>query len=372
MPTWLEHKNRWKAKVEYKGEKYPHLCKTKKEALEWEATMRKELRAQEQAKTVIGFYHSYEKYLDRVKVEMVKKTYDEKRSLLARFLPYTKVVLEEKDGELILKRDVPITDITSSMIDDFLVDRAKDVSNYSSNKDRKNLHAFFDWARVNYKIEVPVLPRKLPHDRKKKYAASIEDVLKLLAAATAAEKVFLNCYLSTGARPAEVFRLRWETDIRLNEGIIRLESRKNRSRELKEKWITMTASLKDDLTWWYLTKDRPFRDSEYVFVIPRGKFAGEPYSSRRWFMRTLCKRAGVPPMQLRDLRPTVASHLGQRGEPLPTIQALLRHEKATTTQGYLLEITGAVREATGTLEELWGKEAQGGIPLGIPFSSGEH
>ena len=64
---------------------------------------------------------------------------------------------------------------------------------------------------------------KFPHDKKPQYTPPVDDVLKLLLAADRKERVFLDCYIQTGARRSEIFRLIWD-DVDFNNRSIRLSN----------------------------------------------------------------------------------------------------------------------------------------------------
>jgi hypothetical protein len=50
-------------------------------------------------------------------------------------------------------------------------------------------------------------------DREPQYTPTEEEVARLLMAANRPERVFLDCYLQTGARHQEILRWVWEKDI---------------------------------------------------------------------------------------------------------------------------------------------------------------
>jgi integrase len=82
---------------------------------------------------------------------------------------------------------------------------------------------------------------------------------------------------------------------------------------------------------------------EYVFVVTDkdSPHYGQPYKSRQHWLRTWCKRAEVKPFSFHCVRHLTASILDEKGIPLTTIQAILRHKSATTTSRYLHSLRGA-------------------------------
>jgi integrase len=72
-------------------------------------------------------------------------------------------------------------------------------------------------------------------------------------------------------------------------------------------------------------EERPFHFEDY----------GEPFVYRSKFMKNLCAQAGVKPFGYHAIRHLTASQLYSMGYSVATIQALLRHKSAGTTERYL-------------------------------------
>ena len=82
------------------------------------------------------------------------------------------------------------------------------------------------------------------------------------------------------------------------------------------------------------------KNGEYVFTNPK---TGTKYDYRKGMLKGLCKRAKVKYFTFHALRHYGASKLAQEGVPLPDIQALLGHQRATTTDIYLQSLGFASR-----------------------------
>ena len=192
--------------------------------------------------------------------------------------------------------------------------------------------------------------KKFHHDRQTQYVPPEKDVLKLLAACTRRERVFLLCYLRTGARKGEIFALKWDEDINFENKQIRLSTRKTKDGNMKHVWLPMETELYDGLLWLFKTRLHP--ESPYVWTIPEGPYAGRHYSYRHKFLKGLCKRAEVREIKFHSLRRYFASILKDRVKAsTPTIQRLLRHENISTTEGYIYDLHTDLR---ATLEALSG------------------
>jgi integrase len=177
-----------------------------------------------------------------------------------------------------------------------------------------------------------------PDNRSPQYTPSTEDVLRLLAVATRQERVFLDCYLHTGARRSEIFRWTWADDINFEKRQIRLGSRKTRDGSMEYVWLPMNTDLYESLWWWW--NNRRFKDSPYVFVSDRrGPHYGQQYKYRNHFMKSLCKRAGIKPFGFHALRRYVASVLADTHKvSAKRIQRILRHKSLSTTERYIQNI----------------------------------
>ena len=277
------------------------------------------------------------KYLDYAE-RFSKNTYDEKRTLVRRLLTF-------------IEPDIPVYKITSEMILAYLNSRAKDQSNNAYNKDRKNLLAMWNWGQDYLDITTnPVAKiKKLPHNRSPQYTPPTEDILSLIAAATRQERVFLDCYLHTGARRSEIFRWTWADDINFEKRQVRLGTRKTRDGSMEYVWMPMNTDLYESLWWWW--NNRIFKNSPYVFVDDHpSPHSGQPYKTRRRFLKGLCKRAGIKPFGFHALRRYVASVLADTHKAsAKRIQRILRHKSLSTTERYIQNINDDLED---TLELL--------------------
>jgi integrase len=192
--------------------------------------------------------------------------------------------------------------------------------------------------------------KRLPHDRTPQYTPPTEHILKVLAAANREERIFLNCYLQTGARRSEIFRWTWAEDINFEKREVRLGTRKTRDGSMKYEWLPMSDELHDALwSWW---KTRPIKDTPHVFVSTSNRHYGKPFTTRRRFMAGLCERAGVKTFGFHALRRYVASLLADTHKvSAKTIQRILRHKNVTTTERYIQNINHDLGATMNLLSE---------------------
>jgi len=332
---------KWRAKVTFKGERYTSLHKTKKAAIAWETKKGKELKKKEKhlqrGLDLLTFCSKYQIYAER----FTPKTHQEKKALCERVIKAW-------------GKDYLVESITPEMIQTYLDDQAAKRSNNASNRDLKNLMATWTFGRKILKLEDnPLIEiEKRSHERKPQYVPPVEDILKVLMAATRMERIFLDSYLQTGARRSEVFRWTWTDDINLDQRKVRLGSRKSRDGSMKYRWIDMSQDLHENLQW--LWKNREFRNSPYVWINDHpGPHYGKPYKYRRKFLPGLCKRAKVKPFGFHAIRRFVASVLQDSGKvSLKKIQLLLGHSNLATTERYIYHLGEDLKSTVEVLSEI--------------------
>ena len=326
--------NYWRGVVTIKRKRVAQKSfKLKRDAAKWEAAERKRLQKQPTDMALITICNKYLDYAER----FVPKVYAEKKNTCKRII--------REWG-----RNFPVYEVSAQMCEDYLRKQKKIRSANAANKDRKNLKAMWKKCKTYGVTENPWNDTdKFSHDVQPQYTPPVEDVLRLLAVTTRPERIFLDCYLQTGARRSEIFRLLW-TDVDFNRHIIRLGTRKNKDGSMKYRSIEMSDSLYDTLWWQW--QNRKFKGSPYVFIDDQpGPHYGKPYKERRRFMAGLCKRANIKQFGFHALRRFVASVLDSKNVPLKQIQLVLGHSRPTTTDRYLGNIQRGQKELMDRISE---------------------
>jgi integrase len=322
-----KEKGKYRAVVTYQGKRVAtKQFRRKTDAKAWEIkTKKKYMKIAKQQQNGIILFDFCTKYLDFA-TRFQPKVYSEKNSVCKRILKAWGA-------------DIPVDYITPEMADDYLLEQKRLRSANAANKDRKNLKAMWKKGITTYEVKSDPFrgTTPFPHDKEPQYTPSVEDVLKVLMAATRMERIFLDCYIQTGARRSEIFRLTWN-DVDFNHRTIRLSTRKTKDGSMKYRMLELSDDLYDQLWWWW--NNRRFKDSPFVFVDDqKGPHYGKPYKERRRFMRGLCKRAGVKKFGFHALRRFTASVLDSKNVPLTKIQLILGHSRPSTTDRYLQDIS---------------------------------
>lgn len=320
---------KWVAQVKTKKGRKEKIFLTKKDAITWESEVRSnpEMIWPEKTNTVSLFDWS-QKYLDYAQVQFSQVTYKEKKAVFKRLLTE-------------LEPSHPVSELTPGHIQMYMAKQKLERSGYAANKDRKNLVAAWNWATeyMNPKLPKPnpCQVKKMPEVRSPRYVPPEGDFWKVYDLTDGQDSVLLLAFLYLAARRGEVFRLMWD-DIDFENDKIRLWTSKRQGGNFESDWLPMTEELKKALLWWQ--ENRPIKEVENVFVCLEEKnfckeVYGQPFKHRQHFMPNLCKRAGVKPFGFHAIRHLTASTLYRTGSAAADIQAVLRHQSATTTAKYL-------------------------------------
>jgi integrase len=342
MSVYFEPGRGWKYDFQFNKRRHQsNYYKTKTEAKEAEAEKRKELKNPvpiPEAPTDTAFLTLVNDRLDYLKAYRAESHYKETKYLAKRWVKEWKFIL--------------CSEIRSDDIQRFVLGRRK-VSNYTANKEIRYLRSLFNfgikrkWIKQNPTEGIEFLPV----EKKVKYIPPLEDIDKVIAAATLDIQDYLWAIRDTLGRMSEINRLTWE-DVDFNGLTVTLYTRKKRGGHLTPRKIPMTlrlhnilkrrhANRKEGITWvfWH----------EYTSSKTRKKRIG-PFTERKRIMRTLCRIAGVRYFRFHAFRHSSASVMDSKNVPLGSIQRILGHENRATTEIYLHSISGSERDAIDVLE----------------------
>ena len=332
MP-WIKGK-KYIAQVRRNGQRRERVFEKLNQAKAWEAKMRKLSDEDWNGKTntvcLADFAKSYLDHAQSMFAEKTyaEKTYKEKKSMFRNFFKHVDPAL-------------PVTELTSAMVMDYLLKQKDKRSGYAANKDRKNIISAWNYGRIYMNSVLPppnpCVVKKMPEIRQPRYVPPAADFWKIYNLTEGQNRVLLLTFLHTAARRSEVFRLT-VSDLDFENNRVRLSTRKREGGNLEYDWLPMTAELKKELSLWL--EHRPLKNKPHVFMcLEKRPFHfehyGEPFKFRAKFMKKLCALAGVKPFGFHAIRHLTASQLYSMGYSVATIQALLRHKSAGTTERYL-------------------------------------
>lgn len=346
--------NRWKAQVRKAGRRIEETFSTKREALEWEAEMRKlpiekwyEKDSQTHTVCLVDWANSY---LDFSKIKHSTKTYKEKKACFKTLFQF-------------VSPSTPVETLVPGTVLDHLKLQVQIRSGYAANKDRKNLVAAWNWGvkYMGFPTLNPCLVDRFHEDRCRRYVPSDTDFWKVHdQAESMQDRIMLLSYLHTGARRSELFNLQWR-DVDFGKGALTLGTRKRLDGSMEYDELPLTDEL-----YYELLKLRQSATSQYVFPNPD---TGKAFLERNHWMPRLCRKAGVKPFGLHAIRHLTASILAKAGISAFDIQAILRHKKLATTERYLHRLE-SLRPALRVLESfnprLTGGEKRKAVETAVP------
>jgi integrase len=336
---------KWIAQVRKDGERRNKVFLTKKEAIDWEAKMRRKPVGEWNGMTPTTSLGDWAvKYLNAAKAKFSNKTYHEKCLAFRLFFK-------------VMDKNSPVDKLKPADVLNHIINQKEERSGYAANKDRKNLVAAWNWGMKYLDPPLPgpspCLVDRMPEIRTPRYVLPEEDFWKIYAVANGQDKVMLLIFLYLAARRGEIFRLAWQ-DIDFGNDRVRLWTRKRKNGSFEWDWLPMTKELRKSLRWWW--EHRPVKESTYVFVCLDEKecqkeYYGQGFRSRNKFMRSLCEKAEVQPFGFHAIRHLTASTLYKLGYEVAAIQAILRHKSPGTTERYLRSIGMEPLESLSPKEE---------------------
>jgi integrase len=314
----------WVAQVRRNCKRREKLFSSKKEALQWEAEQKRSPDQNWQKKTdMVCLLDWANEYLEFAESRFVKKTFQEKKTVFARFFNA-------------VEPGLPIFNIKPGKTLKYLQEQNKLRSGNAANRDRKNLVAAWNWG-IKYSglpAPNPFLVEKFSEERRHRYIPPEEDFWKVHDKAEGQDRLMLLGFLHLAARRGEIFRLRWD-DIDFAQSRIRLSTRKRMGGTMESDWLPLTPDLYDALL-----AHKQVTKSEWVFSDPDNN---GPYLKRQNWIKRQCKRAGVKYFCYHAIRHLTASILARENVPMIEIQAILRHKNLSTTELYIKRMSGLER-----------------------------
>ncbi|MFZ2631384.1 MAG: site-specific integrase [Desulfosalsimonadaceae bacterium] len=335
----------WRYDFTINGNRYTEAWfKTKTEAKQAEAKKREEVKnpkPQEKTPTDMAFLDLVNLRLDYVKAYNSERHYTDHTYLARRWV--------SKWGKL------KCSEITSDIVQDYLIQRSRKTSAYTANKELRYLRALFNFGVHPKRGWIPSNPTNVitffPVEKKVKYVPPKENVLKVIQQANPDTQDYLWTIALTMGRMSEVNRLKWD-DVDLKNRFIILYTRKKKGGHLTPRKIPMPDRLFKLLQSRYANRDK---DKPWVFWHrywdrKKQEWIEAPFKDRKKIMTTLCRNAGVRYFRYHALRHFGASLLDSANVPIGSIQRILGHENRTTTEIYLHSIGNSELDAMKVLD----------------------
>jgi integrase len=224
--------------------------------------------------------------------------------------------------------------ITQNVLDQFILDRGREVSRTTLNKDIRNLAAFLNWAARSRFVAGDLQIKKVKVARKPVTALSPQQVKDLLTVASRYPTLRLRVLLAvtTGLRRGDIEAVHIR-DIHFDRNTIATRNRKEgkamAERPIPEAVMTELAN--------------------HVAALPDGTetLFTDKFSPKKW-NRTR-KVLGSPKLRFHDLRKTFASLLAQRGVSTAVTQRLLEHSSPRLTNEVYTNVDPVLRQVIDLL-----------------------
>jgi len=333
MSTYFVKGKGWRYDFTQKGIRYTETWfKTKTEANRSEAEKRKEIkhpRPVAEIPTDMAFLDLVNLRLDHVKAYNSERHYTDHIYLARRWI---------KGWE-----DLKCGEITTAMIQSYLIKRSRKTSSYTANKELRYLRSLFNFGLNPKRGWIQLNPTKgidyFPVEKRVRYVPPKEDVLKIILAADPDIQDYLWTIALTMGRMSEINRLKWD-DVDLKNRNIILYTRKKRGGHLTPRKIPMSERIFQIMEARYLKRDetKPWVFWHSYWSQKTKTRVSGPYKERKKIMRTLCHKAGVRYFRFHALRHFGASILDTANIPIGSIQRILGHENRLTTEIYLHSI----------------------------------
>ena len=355
----------WRYDFTLAGQRYTEAWfKTKRKALDAEATKRKELNEppprETQTPTDMGFLDLVNLRLDHLKAYKSNKHFVESLYRARRWI--------RQWGAM------NCSEMTQTIVERFILERSQ-VSSHTANQELKSLRSLF-----NFGIKKRVVGTNptdgidfLPVENRVKYVPPPNDIDRVLAVADQDTRDYLIMIRDTVARMSEINRLTWE-DVSLRDRYLVLYTRKRKGGHLTPRKVPMTQRLHEILSRRYSQRDsaKPWVFWHAYTSSKTGEKCEGPYKERKRIMKTLCQRAGVRYFRFHGLRHSGASVMEKNNVPIGSIQRILGHSSRRTTEIYLHSVGEAEREAIAALERATNSEKSHTDSHTAPAGSGSN
>ena len=224
--------------------------------------------------------------------------------------------------------------VTQNVLDQFILDRGREVGKNTLNKDIRNLNALLNWAGQNRFVPSGLQVKKVTVAQKPVTALTPQQVRDLVTAASRYPTLRLRVLLAvtTGLRRGDIEPIRIG-DIHFDRNTIVTRNRKA-GKAMPERPIP--EEITQEL-------------SNYVTGLPEGQegLFVDTFSPKKW--EKIRKIMGVPELRFHDLRKTFASVLAHRGVSTAVTQRLLEHSSPQLTNDVYTNVDPVLRQAINLL-----------------------
>jgi len=229
--------------------------------------------------------------------------------------------------------------ITQTIIDKFILERAKEIKRATLNKDIRNIKTFVYWCKEQRYLNGNLKLKELKLEERPVKSLNHTQVRQLLKAAEMypAIKMRILLALGTGLRRGDIESLKI-SDIDFEKNSIATTSKKTKksmgSRPVSESIMKTLKIYMKSLS----------SQQEKLFT--------KKFNHRQW--RKICKAASLADLKFHDLRKTFCSLLAQNGVSTDVTQRLLEHSSPNLTNRIYTNVDPVLRQSVNQLPvEQW-------------------
>jgi integrase len=236
--------------------------------------------------------------------------------------------------------DLKPRDITAATVEDYQLERVKQVSPATSNREMALLKHMFNMAKQwgQHQGKNPVrFVKFLPEDNQRFETLSEAQEAELLLASAPYLRGLIVFALNTGLRTSDIFNLRW-TEV---------DAENQRLKKIVKKSGKPLSLPLNDAAFNVIEARWAVQNGPYVFYNP---MSGEKFTTVRKALETAVKRAKLPKVTWHQFRHTFATRLVNEGTDLVTVKDLLGHASIKTTMRYAHSNDDAKRRAVKRLD----------------------
>jgi len=220
--------------------------------------------------------------------------------------------------------------VTQQSLDEFILERSKEVAKNTLNKDIRNITAFLNWASKNRYVASDLKVKEIKVERKPVTALFPQQVRDLIRLVSKYPTLRLRVLLAvtTGLRRGDIEAIQIG-DIHFDRNTITTRNRKAK-KAMAERPVP--EQIMTEL-------------SNYVAALPEGQrlLFVDQFSPKKW--GRIRRKAGLSELKFHDLRRTFASLLAQRGVSTAVTQRLLEHSTPQLTNDVYTNVDPALRQA---------------------------
>lgn len=235
---------------------------------------------------------------------------------------------------------IKLRDITAATVEDYQLERVKQVSPATSNREMALLKHMFNkadqWGQHQGKNPVRFV-KFLPEDNQRFETLSEAQEAELLLASAPYLRELIVFAINTGLRTSDIFNLRW-TEV---------DAENQRLKKIVKKSDKPLSLPLNDAAFKVIEARRAVQNGPHVFYNP---MSGEKFTTVRKALEAAVKRAGLPKVTWHMCRHTFATRLVNEGADLVTVKELLGHASIKTTMRYAHSNEDAKRRAVKKLD----------------------